>query len=128
MAYRTRSATLLKRATVSLARSSETLRAYIGNGGCRKRRFDPLAGYYQSKRCFTYLNDESVGARVVVDATLGARVHLGDRKFELQTKATNLLDAHYIAAVGSNEFGNSGDNQTLLAGAPLGAPAAPGAA
>ena len=80
--------------------------------------FGRVGANYQSKRYFTYLNDESVGARVLVDATIGVRVHLGDRKVELQVNATNLFDASYIATVGSNGFGNSGDNQTLLAGAP----------
>jgi iron complex outermembrane receptor protein len=37
---------------------------------------------------------------------------------ELQFNATNLLDKKYVSTVGSNGFGNSGDNQTLLAGAP----------
>ena len=32
--------------------------------------------------------------------------------------STNLLDKSYVATIGSNGFGNSGDNQTLLAGAP----------
>jgi iron complex outermembrane receptor protein len=37
---------------------------------------------------------------------------------ELQINATNLFDRTYVATIGSNGFGNSGDNQTLLAGAP----------
>lgn len=74
---------------------------------------------YMSKRYFTYTNDQSVPGRALVDATLGYRVDLGMRKpVELQINATNLFDATYIATIGSNGFGNSGDNQTLLTGAP----------
>jgi iron complex outermembrane receptor protein len=72
-----------------------------------------------SKRYFTYLNDQSVPARVLVDATLGYRFDAGMRvPLELQLNATNLLDKKYVSTIGSNGFGNSGDNQTLLAGAP----------
>jgi iron complex outermembrane receptor protein len=54
-----------------------------------------------------------------VDATLGYRFDVGMRKpVELQINATNLFDKSYIATIGSNGFGNSGDNQTLLTGAP----------
>jgi iron complex outermembrane receptor protein len=71
-----------------------------------------------SKRYFTYTTDQSVPGRVLVDATLGARVTVGDRKLEVQLNATNLLDKDYVATIGSNGFTNSGDNQTLLIGAP----------
>jgi iron complex outermembrane receptor protein len=37
---------------------------------------------------------------------------------ELQLNAVNLLDKQYVSTIGSNGFGNSGDNQTLLAGSP----------
>ncbi|OYU36170.1 TonB-dependent receptor [Novosphingobium sp. PASSN1] len=74
---------------------------------------------FMSKRYFTYTNDKSVPRRALVDATLGYRIDLGMRKpVELQINATNLLDKSYVATIGSNGFGNSGDNQTLLAGAP----------
>lgn len=74
---------------------------------------------YMSKRYFTYTNDQSVPGRALVDATLGYRLDLGMRKpVELQINATNLFDKSYVATIGSNGFGNSGDNQTLLAGAP----------
>ncbi|WP_375421275.1 TonB-dependent receptor domain-containing protein [uncultured Sphingomonas sp.] len=82
-------------------------------------RFFARAGAnYMSKRFFTYTNDQSVPGRVLVDATIGARVTLGERKVELQLNAVNLLDKDYVATIGSNGFGNSGDNQTLLIGAP----------
>ncbi len=74
---------------------------------------------YMSKRYFTYLNDQSVPGRALVDATLGYRFALaGLRKAEIQLNASNLLDTTYISTIGSNGFGNSGDNQTLLTGAP----------
>ncbi|GEN99153.1 TonB-dependent receptor [Novosphingobium sediminis] len=74
---------------------------------------------YMSKRYFTYTNDQSVPGRALVDATIGYRFDLGLRKpVELQVNATNLFDKSYVATIGSNGFGNSGDNQTLLAGAP----------
>ena len=81
--------------------------------------FGRLGANYMSKRYFSYLNDQSVPARVLVDATLGYRFDAGMRvPLELQLNATNLLDKKYVSTIGSNGFGNSGDNQTLLAGAP----------
>ncbi len=74
---------------------------------------------YMSKRFFTYTNDQSVPGRALVDATLGYRFDLGLRApVEIQLNATNLFDLNYVATIGSNGFGNSGDNQTLLAGSP----------
>jgi len=81
--------------------------------------FGRLGANYMSKRYFTYTNDQSVPEQLIFDATLGARVTLpGERKVEVQLNATNLFDKKYISTIGSNGFGNSGDNQTLLAGAP----------
>lgn len=74
---------------------------------------------YMSKRYFTYLNDQSVPGRALVDATIGYRLNIGQRQpIELQVNAVNLFDKRYVATIGSNGFGFSGDNQTLLAGAP----------
>lgn len=74
---------------------------------------------YMSKRFFTYENDQSVPARALVDATLGYRFDLGlSKPIEIQINATNLFDKKYVATIGSNGFGNRGDNQTLLAGSP----------
>ena len=86
---------------------------------------------YMSKRFFTYTNalggtavapTDSLGfveGRALVDATLGYRFSLGFlRKAEIQLNATNLFDKAYISTIGSNGFGNIGDNQTLLNGAP----------
>jgi iron complex outermembrane receptor protein len=36
----------------------------------------------------------------------------------LQVNATNLFDVKYISTIGTNGFGNQGDNQTLMVGAP----------
>lgn len=81
--------------------------------------FGRIGANYMSKRFFNYLNDRSVPGRVLVDATLGYRFDAGLRlPVEIQLNATNLLDKNYVATIGSNGFGNSGDNQTLLAGAP----------
>ena len=74
---------------------------------------------YMSKRYFTYLNDQSVPDRALVDATLGYRLKVAAlKKAEIQLNVTNLFNLSYIATIGSNGFGNSGDSQTLLAGAP----------
>ena len=81
--------------------------------------FGRIGANYMSKRYFNYLNDRSVSSRVLIDATLGYRFDMGLRTpIELQLNATNLLDKKYVSTIGSNGFGNSGDNQTLLAGAP----------
>lgn len=77
--------------------------------------FGRIGANYMSKRFFNYENDRSVDGRVIVDATLGWRV---SERLELQLNATNILDEEYVATIGSNGFGNRGDNQTLLAGAP----------
>lgn len=78
---------------------------------------------HMSKRYFTYLNDRSVPSQTLVN--LGGGVKLGGligagepEAVMLQLNVTNLLDKEYVATIGSNGFGNSGDNQTLLAGAP----------
>ncbi|AJP73934.1 TonB-dependent receptor domain-containing protein [Sphingomonas hengshuiensis] len=73
---------------------------------------------YMSKRYFTYTNDQSVEGRVVVDATLGYKFDLGGRALEIQGNVTNLFDKDYVSTIGTNGFGNSGDNQTLMVGAP----------
>jgi iron complex outermembrane recepter protein len=81
--------------------------------------FARVGANYNSKRFFNYLNDRSVGSRLLVDASIGYRFDIGAREpVEIQLNATNLFDKRYVATIGSNGFGNSGDNQTLLAGAP----------
>jgi iron complex outermembrane receptor protein len=79
-----------------------------------------IGGDYMSKRYFTYLNDQSVGGRVLVDASIGYTFH-GSGVLDglgISGNVTNLTDKRYIATIGSNGFTASGDNQTLLAGAP----------
>ena len=81
--------------------------------------FGRVGANYMSKRFFNYLNDRSVPGRVLVDATVGYRLDAGLRApLELQLNATNLFGIDYVSTIGSNGFGNSGDNQTLLAGSP----------
>jgi iron complex outermembrane recepter protein len=77
--------------------------------------FARVGANYMSRRFFNYENDRSVGDRVLVDASIGYR--FTDR-IEVQLSATNLFDEDYVSTIGSNGFGNRGDNQTLLAGAP----------
>ncbi len=77
-----------------------------------------IGANYMSKRYFTYTNDQSVGGRVLVDATLGYKFDLGGHDLEIQANATNLFDKKYVSTIGTNGFGNSGDNMTLMVGAP----------
>lgn len=74
-----------------------------------------------SKRYFTYSNDQSVEGRVLVDAKIGYRIKSDSRWLNglaIEGAVTNLFDKRYVATIGSNGFGFSGDNQTLLPGAP----------
>jgi len=76
---------------------------------------------YTSERFFTYSNDRSVDGRVLVDALIGVRLKSDNRFLNglaLEGTVTNLFDEDYVGTIGSNGFGFSGDNQTLLAGAP----------
>ncbi|MBD3729021.1 MAG: TonB-dependent receptor [Sphingomonadales bacterium] len=77
--------------------------------------FGQLGVDYMSKRYFTYENDQSVGGRAIVDASLGYRFN---DHVELRVNATNLFDERYIGTIGTNGFGNRGDAQTLQTGAP----------
>ncbi|WP_037536994.1 TonB-dependent receptor domain-containing protein [Sphingomonas sp. RIT328] len=85
------------------------------------RFFARVGGDYMTKRYFTYLNDQSVGARLLVDASLGYRLRGVGGVLEglaIEGSVTNLTDKRYISTIGSNGYTASGDNQTLLAGAP----------
>ena len=78
---------------------------------------------YMSKRYFTYLNDESVPGRVLVDASVGYRFKRGNgflNGVTVEANVTNLTDKRYIGTIGSNGYYASGDfdQNTLLAGAP----------
>nr|MBA4771271.1 TonB-dependent receptor [Sphingobium sp.] len=84
---------------------------YLDDG----QRFARIGVNYMSKRYYSYTNDVSVPGRVIVDASIGYRF---SEVFEIQLNATNLFDKRYIGTIGSGGFGNSGDAQTLLVGAP----------
>ena len=74
-----------------------------------------------SRRYFTYSNDRSVDGRVVVDGKLGYRFASDNRwlnNFAIEGSVSNLFDRRYVATLGSNGFGFSGDNQTLLSASP----------
>ena len=76
---------------------------------------------YTSQRFFTFSNDRSVDGRVLVDALIGFRLRSDNRILDglaIEGTVTNLFDEAYVGTIGSNGFGFSGDNQTLLAGAP----------
>ena len=77
--------------------------------------FGRIGTNYMSKRFYSYTNDVSVPGRLIVDASLGYRF---TDKIELQLNATNLFDKRYVGTIGSGGYGNSGDGQTLLVGAP----------
>jgi iron complex outermembrane receptor protein len=77
--------------------------------------FARIGGNYMSKRFYSYTNDVSVPGRVIMDASIGYRL---TDKIEVQLNASNLFDKKYVSTIGSGGFGNSGDAQTLLIGAP----------
>ena len=82
--------------------------------------FAKLAAHYTGERFFTYTNDQKVPSTTLVDLSLGYHFQ-GDgltKGLDVQLNATNLFDKTYISTIGSNGFGYSGDNQTLLTGAP----------
>jgi len=77
--------------------------------------FARLGLNYMSERFFSYTNDRSVPGRLLAEASAGYRF---SERLEFQVNASNLFDKQYIATIGSGGFGNSGDRQTLLVGAP----------
>lgn len=86
--------------------------------------FGRIAANHQSKRYYTYTNDNSVGARTLVDAAIGYRFGEGDTLLsglEIQLNATNLFDRRYIATLGQNglTFSDPGGTlQSMLVGSP----------
>ena len=76
---------------------------------------------YMSKRYFTYTNDQSVPGRALVDLSFGYRFHREGwlHGVEIQGNVTNLFNKRYVGTIGTNGFVNSGDDQTLQAGAPV---------
>jgi iron complex outermembrane receptor protein len=77
--------------------------------------FGRIGANYMTKRYYSYTNDVSVPGRVIVDASIGYRL---TDKIEVLLNASNLFDKKYVSTIGSGGFGNSGDAQTLLIGAP----------
>ncbi len=83
--------------------------------------FARVGGDYMSRRYFTYLNDQSVAGRVLMDASIGYRLRGVGGVLEgltIEGSVTNLTDKAYVSTIGTNGYTASGDNQTLLAGAP----------
>ncbi|WP_313586157.1 TonB-dependent receptor domain-containing protein [Aquidulcibacter sp.] len=85
--------------------------------------FAKLGASYTGERYFTYMNDDvngKVDAYTLAEITLGYRFGGNDllEGLEAQLNVTNASDEQYVSTIGSNGFGNSGDSQTLLAGAP----------
>lgn len=82
-------------------------------------RFLRFSANYMSKRYFTYTNDKWVDGRTLFDLSMGYRFKVAEElPLEVQFNITNLFNLRYVSTIGSNGFGNSGDNQTLLVGAP----------
>jgi iron complex outermembrane receptor protein len=87
-----------------------------------------LGGRYVGERYFTYTNDLDTpgdGAGKVpgyLVSDLSARYNLGRvgraRTVELQLNVNNLFDKRYVATMGTGGYTPSGDNTTLLTGAP----------
>jgi iron complex outermembrane receptor protein len=75
---------------------------------------------YMSQRYFTYTNDNAVPGRTIVDLSLGYRFHGSNwlEGLEVQGNVTNLFNIKYVSSIGTNGYGNAGDNQTLQAAAP----------
>ncbi|MBA3942331.1 MAG: TonB-dependent receptor [Sphingopyxis sp.] len=81
--------------------------------------FARVGANYTSKRYYSFENDAEVGGFVIVDASIGYRFTDGMLNgVSIQANATNLFDKEYVSTIGTNGFANSGDAQTLLAGAP----------
>lgn len=82
--------------------------------------FGNFGADYMSKRYYSYLNDAAVNGRTLFNVSGGLRTKsLGFlAEGSVQLGVTNLANKKYISTLGSNGFGNSGDSQTLLPGAP----------
>jgi iron complex outermembrane receptor protein len=78
-----------------------------------------LGGRFVGERYFSILNDVSVPSYLLFDGGLGYTFGSFGVAKELgvQLNVTNIFDAGYIATVGTGGFSNSGDLQTLMAGA-----------
>ena len=79
-----------------------------------------LSGNYQSRRYYTFLNDNSIDGRFVANLSLGIRVPsegaLGG--LEIQGNITNLLDEDYFATFSSTNSDPNGNFQGGMVAAP----------
>ena len=85
--------------------------------------FARLGDDYMSKRYYTYLNDNSVPDRFLVEFGAGyKRARLGAfNDLKLQFNVSNLMNSQYWASIGTNNFPYSdatGADNTLQVGAP----------
>ena len=83
--------------------------------------FASVSANYLGERYFTFTNNGGrVEGRTVFDASIGYRFSGSPalEGLELQLNVTNLADEEYVGTLGTNGFVNSGDSQTLVAGAP----------
>lgn len=83
--------------------------------------FGKVSAAFTDERYFTYTNDQSVDSYTTVDLSAGYRFMGMEgplNGLEIQANVTNLLDEDFVSTIGSGGFGNSGDNMTLLPGAP----------
>jgi iron complex outermembrane receptor protein len=85
--------------------------------------FARLGGDYTSKRYYTYSNDNAADARWLWNLGVGYRMAnvAPFKEVKAQLNVTNLLDADYVATVGTNGYSYSdpnGTSQTLMVGAP----------
>ena len=89
-----------------------------------KAIFGHIDANYMSTRYATYLNDEVIKGRTIVNASAGYRFHGGTflEGLEISGQVSNLFNTRYIATIGTNGFVNSdpdgSGNPTLLTGAP----------
>ena len=83
--------------------------------------YGSVAANYTGERYFTFTNNGGlVEDQTLFEATVGYRFSGSPllEGLELQLNVTNLTDEDYVGTLGTNGFVNSGDSQTLVAGAP----------
>lgn len=83
--------------------------------------FGTVGANYLSDRFFTYTNNGGrVDGRFLLDLSFGYRFKNVKplSGFEAQVNIANALNKKYVGTLGTNGFVNSGDSQTLVAGAP----------
>ncbi len=83
--------------------------------------FGSVAQNYTGARFFTFTNEGGrVDDQTLYELTAGYRFSGNAllEGLEAQVNVTNLFDEDYVGTLGTNGFVNSGDSQTLVAGAP----------